>query len=415
MTRTKRWLFTVLTAGLVVFFAEAAAFMLLRVLPVTVAPVPPAESALPTAAEGYQPGHILHPFLGFVGYPGRPLPDSPELGPTNAFGLFGPVETGGRPGRLVVAVTGGSVAMYLYQERDTLRTLISRAVSGRDVVLMFWALGGRKQPEQLFTLNYFLALGIHPDVVVNLDGFNEIVLPLAENLPAHVFPAFPRSWQFYTQKTDNPGVLALYGQVAAAEQAARSWSEWLKISPYARSNTVRLVSTLAEAHYRRTSVALERQLLGELRSSATGVGPQAIGPPFDPDPTSVRLQAVAVWERASALMEQLSRANGIVYLHFLQPNQYVPNSKSFSRLERDVAIGPVTYDFRQNAEIGFPLLIARIPELRQQGVDVTDLTMMFRQEERPVYRDTCCHLNALGNRRLAEVVAAGIVRGVTAR
>lgn len=36
--------------------------------------------------------------------------------------------------------------------------------------------GGWKQPQQLLALNYFLSLGQRFDVIVNLDGFNEIAL-----------------------------------------------------------------------------------------------------------------------------------------------------------------------------------------------------------------------------------------------
>ena len=46
------------------------------------------------------------------------------------------------------------------------------AFEGKRVEIVCTALGGYKQPQQLFSLMYFLALGGHFDVWVNLDGFN---------------------------------------------------------------------------------------------------------------------------------------------------------------------------------------------------------------------------------------------------
>ena len=38
------------------------------------------------------------------------------------------------------------------------------------------------------------------DAVVNVDGFNEVTLPLAENVPLGVAVHYPRSWPAYARK-----------------------------------------------------------------------------------------------------------------------------------------------------------------------------------------------------------------------
>jgi hypothetical protein len=53
---------------------------------------------------------------------------------------------------------------------------------------------GWKQPQQPLALSYFLSLGAKYDVVMNLDGFNELALPFLNNLRAGVYPFFPRLW-----------------------------------------------------------------------------------------------------------------------------------------------------------------------------------------------------------------------------
>ena len=54
------------------------------------------------------------------------------------------------------------------------------------------AIPGGKQPQQLFLLNYLLLLGYEFDIVINIDGYNEVVFPLAENLPNGLWPHYPR-------------------------------------------------------------------------------------------------------------------------------------------------------------------------------------------------------------------------------
>lgn len=44
------------------------------------------------------------------------------------------------------------------------------------MVLLNFAQGGFKQPQQLLTMTYFLALGQESDFIINLNGVNEIVL-----------------------------------------------------------------------------------------------------------------------------------------------------------------------------------------------------------------------------------------------
>ena len=47
--------------------------------------------------------------------------------------------------------------------------------AGKQIWVVSFALGGYKQPQQLMVLAYYLSLGQPLDVVVNVDGFNEIL------------------------------------------------------------------------------------------------------------------------------------------------------------------------------------------------------------------------------------------------
>jgi hypothetical protein len=56
------------------------------------------------------------------------------------------------------------------------------------------AIGAYKQPQQLITLSYLLSLGAKFDYIINIDGFNEVTLPIIENSNLNIHPAFPMYW-----------------------------------------------------------------------------------------------------------------------------------------------------------------------------------------------------------------------------
>ena len=101
------------------------------------------------------------------------------------------------PYKVIIGILGGSVAWSFHMHAtDRLRTLLQEnpEFAGKDLVFVNLAVSGYKQPQQLMTLNYMLVLGGQFDFIINIDGFNDVVLYEAENAARHVFPAFPRSW-----------------------------------------------------------------------------------------------------------------------------------------------------------------------------------------------------------------------------
>ena len=68
--------------------------------------------------------------------------------------------------------------------------------AGKELVFVNLALGGYKQPQQLMTLAYLLSLGAEFDVILNIDGFNEVARRRRSRSGSNSqFPAFPRSWR----------------------------------------------------------------------------------------------------------------------------------------------------------------------------------------------------------------------------
>ncbi len=354
---------------------------------------------------------VLHPFLGFV----SDRAHRPKR--TNRFGFRGPDPLiPPTADEIRVAILGGSLAVQLYtQGGPSLRRALAAnpRFAGKRVTLIALCMGGYKQPQQLMALAWFLSLGAHFDLAINLDGFNEIVLPFTDNVPEGVFGAFPRSWKLYSQKALDGSQLNRLVRLAQIETERTRWRAALATGvPGTSAFALRVldrIDTALAADLEQTERAF-RESLGQGRATFQTTGP------FEAYANTAAefTDHVALWKTSSLQLHRLSRANGIEYFHFLQPNQYVLGSKPWSGIERSQFIVPGKYPPKTAVRRAYPLLAQAGAELREQGVAFTGLTGVFAGERRTVYRDVCCHLNGLGIGQLVLGIAEGLAEAASA-
>jgi hypothetical protein len=344
---------------------------------------------------------ILHPYFGFV--------INPEKSGVNEHGFFraSPL-TVRSPEKVVIAFFGGSVAdQVYYMAGDTLvEELQDRpGYAGKEIELITTAVGGYKQPQQMIVLATLMALGAEFDVVINLDGFNEIDTA-HDNVVEGVNPYFPHAWKLQARRGFDAETARRMGRIELIREERRRLKQ-LFAQPLLQRSAFFLslwdfLDGGREANLRREMAELDLAL------SAHVLPPQIQGPPVDyPDMAVFFADMADLWARASLSMARLSAANDTVYAHFLQPNQYVPASKRLTAEERDVAYDP-TFAGKDRVPQGYPLLIEAGENLRRQGVSFTDLTMIFADEDRTVYNDFCCHVNELGADIIARQIAAAL-------
>jgi hypothetical protein len=370
-------------------------------------PRPSEERILP----GFMQQHVLHPFLGFVRNPdvqrqvfnGRVVEE-----PVNEYGFFGPspLEAGDAE-TVSVVITGGSVATDLYlRSSQVLHTELRRSplLADRRIRVLCLALGGMKQPQQLLALEYFLSLGARFDVVINLDGFNEIALPFAENLPAGLPISHPRSWQLYTAELSERHSAVLVARMSEKRGQIERTRSFFSRSPFRHSNLCLILWNRLQEKLRSELLGLEERLRDLLTRSQSGRHPSHGGALEE-----VLVESAELWNRSSIRMWEVCRSNGSIYAHVLQPNQYVAGSKRLDARERGMA-WPLDFAHRRAVERGYPLLIAAGEELKRVGVPFRDLTRLFEAEAGGIYVDPCCHYNQRGN----DMLAAEIAKFVTA-
>ncbi len=420
----KRWLFRLVVALALLAVAEVSSAFVYRAIagrPFSWSRVDRERRRLAILAEGDAPPPSvlrsdIHPYLGMANMPDWPGPMLPGEDPPSDWGFTDksnrpPVRRRG-PGKVVVAILGGSVASAFAGAgtAELARELKqSPRYAGKEIEFVSLAVGGFKQPQQLMALNYAHAVGGEFDVVINLDGLNEVAWYRHDNGLSGVYHLYPIGWQHVVAWLPDPAHRREVGKIAYLWDRRVRWASLFEAPPLRWSVTASLVWKACDrvwaADVANTEVALRRHYRDDLPFRAHG---PRNGFTND-DERAVFAQLVANWERCSLLLDRLCRAHGCRYYHFLQPNQYVPGSKPIGDEERRVAMLE-KQEVRPSIERGYPLLRAAGRRLREQsGVRFHDLSLAFAGHPEPLYCDTCCHINRAGNEILGRAIARAIL------
>lgn len=348
----------------------------------------------------------IHPYVGFV--------EDPSI---SAYEItdFGYYESDRplyrrSPDKLIVGVFGGSFA-YQFRE-EALELFVDRLgqdsrFAGREIIVTSTALPGYKQPQQLMSLNYLLALGGEFDVVLNIDGFNEVALYDAENRTSGVFPAYPRSWYYHAMGIGDAGLVEREAELIRLRRRIADGAAFHAAAPWRHSFAFNLAWMLRDRSRRNQWIEAQQRLLQYETTERRYV---ATGPAFDASSDeSVYAMLTGLWMQSSLQMARLCAANGIVYVHALQPNQYLDGSKPFSAEERRSAVR-ANHPYRKGVVTGYPRLIDAGHQLIAAGVQFLDLTGSYSDVTDTLYVDDCCHVNRAGYERLV----APLVREIAA-
>ena len=365
----------------------------------------------------------LHPYLGFTQKPGfRP---SPSAIFANGDGFVSSYEypyQRKNANQYLVGIFGGSVAQYLTMdefERHLLAENLRKlpALKDREIVILNFALGGYKQPQQALALGYFLSLGQELDMVINLDGFNE-VYHAALNNKHKVDVQMPaiQIEQPLLDITENdlaPEAARLALSVLDDKERLKSLLDEVTKCRLASSYLLRAMQIKKYATaFERDRVEFSRVVLeNSTRSKQEPIFQlQRIAEPL-PDEALYR-KATAIWANASIAMRDMLFSRGIPYFHFVQPNQYYSKHR-FDVEERKIALTEFgESEYADSIRKGYPALLARMDELKNSNVAVFNATNIFDNVDGPLYFDDCCHFNGHGNEVLIQYISQEIKKAV---
>ena len=358
------------------------------------------------ADEGFEVGGLkipwnvpIHPYYGFGKPSGFDFLQQPADGVQND------------PNGIIVALTGGSVAFELFHKQKALLQQQLESIPGfekKNIHVVLLGYFAWKQPQQATALTYYLTMGGKVDILVNLDGHNEIV-DANTNYYKKVYPAYPWLWYYLASNTISADELRLIGEIRYWKTLRHSSAEFAE--KFAHGISANVIWYFFDRFFE--SGIEERNVhLAEMKSEDKNYRPfSRFGPDREFGSLQSRLDfSTKIWATSSIQLNRIMKANSCDYFHFLQPNQYVPQSKHFSLEERRIAYDPRRAKF---VALGYEYLIKAYSQLKAQGVNFFDLTNMYKDVDETVYRDTCCHFNDLGYELLAKKIGETVVQHYT--
>ena len=340
---------------------------------------------------------VVHPYMGYV--------YDPSVEQSSPYGISDTPPVQHRSAdKVIVGIFGGSFADDIaYNMAGELADRLKPSFPGRDFVVVKATIGGYKQPQQLMALNWFTALGGEFDIVINLDGFNDVALPALENVP-NTNPFFPRQWHLRMRTVPDTEFLATVGKIKFIDSVSAKWMSLFRTGPLRYSITANTIWRIGDQLLYNAAVA-QRAVLPKMSAVNSYA---AAGPPAKFADDAAMYEALGhLWAESSFQMNAVARAKGIQYFHFLQPNQYIDGTKPMDAEERRVAIRE-DHPYATSVRKGYPVLRDLGKDLVRRGVTFVDLTNIYANTREALYRDNCCHVNKAGQLMVIDAIAKTI-------
>ncbi|MBD0310141.1 MAG: hypothetical protein ICV80_19150, partial [Microcoleus sp. T1-bin1] len=278
----------------------------------------------------------LHPFFGYVMKPGAFTNEKLKL-KVNKHGFFSLYEypfVKTNKNQVIIGVFGGSVANNFAVDEYITRRLSNKLkaypeFANKEIIVLNFGNGGYKQPQQLLVLNYFLALGQELDLVINIDGFNEVALSNLNN-KAQVEIGMPSVQHIQpltglANNTLSPFAMSSIVQINENKKQLKAGIDKLQTCQLALCHAVTSLEVKQLVNnYQQAVVKYDSQV----KQSNLDTANSSIV--YIPKADSVFEDAAAfdkmasMWYKSSIGMNQILSSRNIKYFHFIQPNQYYP-------------------------------------------------------------------------------------------
>lgn len=366
----------------------------------------------------------LHPFLGYV-LKANAMPFNKDLGiKVNNYGIYAQHDypfIRNNNNQYIIGIFGGSVAQGIAVHELATKTIFNKLktlpeFTNKEIIVLDFAVPGTKQPQQLLMLNYFLSIGQEFDMVINIDGFNEIALSYMNN-QEKVDLAMPNVG--LTLPLINMANNALSIKQMKSIVKINQTKEDLKTSIKNLENcklalcyeiTSLQIKNLVNYYQRETNKLNKTRENIDNKSTNDVIYYNRLNEVL---PEAIALEKiVANWYKSSLTMQQILSSKNIKYFHFIQPNQYYPTQRIFSEAEKKIAIHP-NAPYTEAILKGYPLLLSKISDLRKSNVNIFSAVNIFDNVKDIIYVDNCCHYNNQGQQLLSEYISQTIAENFT--
>ena len=364
----------------------------------------------------------LHPFFGYVLKEGSFTHEESGI-KINNYGLVSKydypfIKT--NKNQFIIGVFGGSVANDIVVNSAVNQARGNQGfieylkqipqLKDKEIIILSFASGGYKQPQQLLMLNYFLSIGQEFDLVINIDGFNEVALSYQNNqeridlsLPSiqHILPLTQLA-------SDNLSVMKAIVEISELKNNLSTAINKLESCKLAFCHGWRSLQVKGLFDKYQTEILKYDEQIARNSSKIDGsnslVSLKKMSEVLE---DKVAFEKVAEnWYESSLTMSQILAKRNIWYFHFIQPNQYYPTERVFSPEEKIFIIEG--HPYATGVRKGYPALLSKINNLQKAKVNIFNTVNIFDGEKEIVYRDACCHYNLIGQTILDKYIANSI-------
>lgn len=365
----------------------------------------------------------LHPFFGYVLKQGAFTNEKLKL-KVNKHGFFSLYEypfIKTNKKQFIIGVFGGSVANN-FAVNEYVSQMFSKKLQSypefadREIVVLNFGNGGYKQPQQLLVLNYFLALGQELDLVINIDGFNEVALSNLNN-KAQVEIGMPsvQHIQPLTGLANNnlsPEAMSSIVEINETKKQLKAGIDKLQTCQLALCHAITSLQVRQLVNsYQQAVVKYDRQVKQSNPDNANSGIVYIPKADFVLEDAAAFDKIASMWYESSVTMNQILSSRKIKYFHFIQPNQYYPTKRAFTAKENEIAIDKKS-PYIEGVKKGYPVLLSKVDDLQKTGVNVFSAVNILDNTKETVYKDACCHYNSVGEDVLANYVSSSIIKVV---
>ncbi|MEG4351908.1 hypothetical protein QUA74_19455 [Microcoleus sp. LAD1_D3] len=362
----------------------------------------------------------FHPFLGFIQQPG---PDFRPGFKVNNYGFISPYDyplKKTKKNQFVVGVFGGSVASNyaVFEVQNKILPQYLKQVPGlkdKEFVILSFATGGYKQPQQLLILNYFLALGQELDLVVNIDGFNEVALSNLNNKNQVdlAMPSIQHILPLTSLANNSLSTKAMKATIRIKENKARINQGLSSLQNCSFAACDALTSVYVQNlvnNYKTDVIKFEKERNKQKKDDTGSVIYINTNKSVLQDSLAFE-QMAQNWVKSSIFMHKVLSASNVPYFHVLQPNQYYQTKRVFGEAEKQIAFNKET-PYAKSVQIGYPALFKKFPNLEKNNITLVNAVNVFDKTKEAVYVDSCCHYNQAGEVVFSNYVGRSILESL---
>ena len=360
----------------------------------------------------------FHPFFGFIQ---KPSADFRPGFKVNNYGFISPYDypfKKTKKNQFFIGVFGGSVASdyAIFQVQNKILPKYLKQLPGlkdKEFIILSFATGGYKQPQQLLILNYFLALGQELDMVVNIDGFNEVALSNLNNKNKIdlAMPSVQHIQPLTNLANNSLSIKAMKATVRIQENKAKINQALTTLQNCTLAACDAFTSVYVQNlvnNYKTDVIKFEK----ERTKQQDGGSVIYINTNKSVLQDSVAFEQMAQnWAKSSIFMHKVLSASNVPYFQVLQPNQYYQTKRVFGEAEKQIAFHQET-PYAKAVELGYPALFKKFPNLAKNHIDILNGVKVFDKTKDAVYVDSCCHYNKAGEVIFSNYVGSYILESL---